>query len=144
MHRKVSGIIQYFFTIRPDSRILLLSGEISGRNLILLNCWFFSYTNILEISMHTHDIIIYLIHCCKITIFFSIGLFFFLEDFSKFGRTSDSKKLPSRISDRIPAICPDVRYPMSGNFTIPNTSLIFKYHRKIYTDCESYKSSVTK
>ena len=50
-----------------------------------------------------------------VTIFFSKG--FFLEDLSsKFfesGRISDSKKLPSQISERIP----DIRYSISG-FTI--------------------------
>jgi len=76
---KVSGIRYYpvlFYTnIRPDSRISLVSGNISGWNLIS-SLIFFLYKYVLEINMHIHDVII------SYTILFSIGSFFLEDTFS--------------------------------------------------------------
>jgi len=54
--QKISGIIQHFFIIRPD--IISITGNVSGWNLII-KLLTFSYTNVLEISMHIDAIISY-------------------------------------------------------------------------------------
>ena len=126
----VSGIIRHFFNfllfyffIRSTNRILLVSENTSDWNLILLNFWFFSYTNVLEINIYIHDAIFYNISYIVAKLLFFPYRLFFLEDtfsesdqISRKCRISDPKKLSSRIFDI--TFCPDIRYPLSGNFMI--------------------------
>jgi len=135
--RKYPVLSGTFFTIQSDSRISLLSGEVSG-NSISLNCWFFSYTNILEISMHIHDTIIFyniLYYCRKITIFFPIGFFLeniFLESDNVGYSTRRNCFLGYPIEYQISNVVfyPDIPYSVSGNFMIR------------YTPSKKYKNNI--
>jgi len=90
---KVSGIRYYpvlFYTnIRPDSRISLVSGNISGWNLIS-SLIFFLYKYVLEISMHIHDVII------SYTILFSIDSFFFRRYFLGYPEKPENIRYPTQ------------------------------------------------